>query len=1071
MIFAAVAMTFGLTFWALKRGINAPVWMIEQLETRLNANVIQGVVAVGGVRVELLDGLAPDIVFTDVVYLTEDGRPMAQVDRVHAVFAESPMFSPELLPRRVALSGAKVVLRRDRNGAFNLQFGGENAFAASGDFKDVIRELKSLFEFPFLSEVEDVSVKDFDFELIDDFSGRTWNVSEAALVMNLAGGQIDIISSLAIARENSAPATMAFSLSAPKSGLAAQAMINVQNVRARDVALQSPALSWLGVLEAPISGALRTELLDDGSLGDLNGTLEIGAGALQPTPTAHPIPFSEAKAYFSYDPKRTKISFDLLQAKSDAGEVLAEGFSYLQDWDGARPGAMVTQLQFSKVVANPGNLMPEPAVFDGGALDFRLKLDPFVATIGQLSLTTDARKFLFDGEISAPEGDWDVRVNTRLNTIDHDSLLALWPVKVAPRTRKWLMENVTGGLIYNVVAAIRKTPGEQLRASLGYEFSDATVRYLKTFPPVKGGNGYVSLTGKTMTIAVNEGHVLVPNAGSLDVAGTVISMPDVTLRPAPMEIEMLARGEISTALSLLDLEPFRFVSKSGQNVEIAQGTADILAKFSFDIVKKVQLKDVTYDVTGKLLDVTSTSIVPSKILTSEQLDLHVTPESLRISGPGRIGTEIDKVAFNVVWEQLFGPEHKGNSKVTGDIEISQEFVRAFGLGLPRNMLSGAGIAQIEIDMQKDTPPRFSMTSDLNRLGISLPEIGWSNPKNSTGTLAVSGVLGSPAQVESLELTASGLTARGKIEMSPNGGLKSARFDKVRLGKGLDVGVNVVGRGAGRKPEISVVNGTVDLRSFKLPSGSGGGSGGAATPLTLRLDRLVLSNTLSLTDFKGDFSTGSGITGKYTGLVNGQAAVSGTLAPSGSGTAIRMRSSDAGAVLRAAGLYKNGHSGAMDLVLAPRGPAGHYSGRLVANDLRIRNAPGMASLLGAISVVGLLDQLEDSGLLFNEVVAEFVLTPERLTLMKSSAVGASMGISLSGAYEFGSQRIAMKGVLSPLYVLNGIGSIFTQKGEGLFGFNFSMTGTATAPKISVNPFSILTPGMFRDIFNGPPPKAE
>jgi hypothetical protein len=62
------------------------------------------------------------------------------------------------------------------------------------------------------------------------------------------------------------------------------------------------------------------------------------------------------------------------------------------------------------------------------------------------------------------------------------------------------------------------------------------------------------------------------------------------------------------------------------------------------------------------------------------------------------------------------------------------------------------------------------------------------------------------------------------------------------------------------------------------------------------------------------------------------------------------------------------------------------------------------------------------------------------------------------------------VISPVYLLNGIGSLFTRRGEGVFGFTYTVTGTTGRPQVSVNPLSILTPGMFREIFRQPLPQA-
>jgi hypothetical protein len=138
------------------------------------------------------------------------------------------------------------------------------------------------------------------------------------------------------------------------------------------------------------------------------------------------------------------------------------------------------------------------------------------------------------------------------------------------------------------------------------------------------------------------------------------------------------------------------------------------------------------------------------------------------------------------------------------------------------------------------------------------------------------------------------------------------------------------------------------------------------------------------------------------------------------------------------------------------------------NIQVRDAPILAELLGAISVVGLLEQLNDSGLAFSQAEAQFRTSPAGVTVTAASAVGASLGVSLSGSFNSATEGLNMSGVISPIYLLNGIGSIFTRRGEGLFGFNYTLTGSASDPVVSVNPLSILTPGMFREIFRAAPP---
>lgn len=139
------------------------------------------------------------------------------------------------------------------------------------------------------------------------------------------------------------------------------------------------------------------------------------------------------------------------------------------------------------------------------------------------------------------------------------------------------------------------------------------------------------------------------------------------------------------------------------------------------------------------------------------------------------------------------------------------------------------------------------------------------------------------------------------------------------------------------------------------------------------------------------------------------------------------------------------------------------------NVRVRGVGALAELLSAVSVVGLIEQLSGEGLAFTSVEARFTLTPEGVEIRRGSAVGPSLGISMAGVYEFAAKRLDLQGVVSPIYLVNSIGSVLTRKGEGLFGFNYRLRGPADDPKVSVNPLSILTPGMFREIFRRPPPE--
>ncbi|MDT8327671.1 MAG: AsmA-like C-terminal region-containing protein, partial [Roseovarius sp.] len=265
---------------------------------------------------------------------------------------------------------------------------------------------------------------------------------------------------------------------------------------------------------------------------------------------------------------------------------------------------------------------------------------------------------------------------------------------------------------------------------------------------------------------------------------------------------------------------------------------------------------------------------------------------------------------------------------------------------------------------------------------------------------------------------------------------------------------------------------IDLRQTSLSGEGGGGDGGSGGgPVSLQLDRLQVSDGIALTDFRADLDTAGGTDGNFTGKVNGATAVNGRVVPMDGRSAFRIQSTDAGGVLRSAGLLKQARKGTMDLILTPAPEPGSYDGVLGIDQFRIKEAPALSALLNTISVVGLLDQLNGEGIHFSRVDAKFRLTPEQLTLLEGSAVGAALGVSMDGYYYMDTGRMNMRGVVSPVYMVNAIGGIFNRAGEGLIGFNYKLKGLASDPRVSINPLSALAPGALRNLFRKPPPTLD
>lgn len=1071
LLLLAAALGFGALALTGKP-LRLPVWAVAEAEARMNKALPMGntALSVGGIEITVGHDWVPRLRLEDLRVTRPGGAAILTLPEARVSFDPAALARWQLRPRSLSLVGARVKLRRDAAGRFDLELGAGAAGPQLASFAALLDAADAGFALPALSHLRRIDAEGLTLTLEDARARRVWQVGDGRLTLENRDAELAMELGLTLASDGQAPALAVLTFITQKDSSEVRIAATVDRVAARDIAAQAPPLAWLGVLDAPISGRLFTTLDRDGRVSSLEGALTLAAGALHPTAETRPLAFDRAGLTLTYDPAAERINLGEVTVESPSLRLAASGHVYVPGvaapGGGGLPSAFLAQVRFDQVKVDPEGLFVEPVTFSEGALDLRLRLDPFRIDLGQLALVEDGRHLRARGHAAADPKGWRLALDFGLDAITHDRLLALWPVAVVPRTRQWLVENVQEGLLFDVKAALRLAPETEPRLSLGYEFADADVRFIKTLPPIRRGHGYATIEGSSYTMVLDRGQITPPKGGVIDMAGSVFSVLDILQKPAQAEIALKTDSSLTAALSLLDEPPFNFMTKAGRSVELGEGRARIDAVLRLPLMRKVKLDAVSYQVTGRLTDVRSDVLVPGRVLTAPELTLTASPAGMQISGPGKLGT----VPFDVTYHQGFGPAAKGKSTIEGTVELSPLTLAEFGIGLPDGMVAGTGSGQVSIALEKGTAPRLSLQSDLNRITLRLPEVGWIKPPGTTGRLEVEARLTSPPVIDRLAVQGPGLSASGRITLRDGGGLDKAVFDSFTVGNWLDASVELTGQGKGRAPGVALTGGRLDLRRMP-PRGGSSDAGGQGSALEVRLDRVTVSESIALTGLRGSFTPRGGFNGSFVASVNGAAAVRGTVVPTRAGSAVRITSADAGAVLAAAGIFENARGGALDLQLTPTGRDGHYDGTVRATDIRVRNAPVLAELLSAISVIGILEQLNGDGLVFAQADAGFRLTPQAIEVTRGAAVGASLGVSMAGLYGIEGKRFDMQGVISPIYLLNGIGAVLTRRGEGLFGFNYRLGGTADAPRVSVNPLSILTPGMFREIFRSAPPKLD
>ncbi|WP_164721621.1 AsmA-like C-terminal region-containing protein [Silicimonas algicola] len=1044
------------------RTIAVPDTIRAGVERRINARLEGTPISLGGIEVGVgRDGI-PHLLMNDIRFVDLQGGAVAQLNRIGAELSPGRLLRGEVAASSLFLSGAQITIRRTADGSFAFR-SDQVAADEAETLPELLERIDRIMASGALASLQEVQAGGIVLTLEDARSGRIWQATNATAIVRKGGEGLNLSVASDVFNGTDDLAGIQFSVSRNRGTGRVSLGFTVTGMPAGDIALQSPVLSWLSVLDAPISGSVRTEIDETGQLLSFAGTLDIASGALQPTEEVTPVAFEAARAYFTFNPSRQRIDFSEISIVGPEGRLLASGHTYLDELDGPWPRAFLGQFRVEALDYEGGGIFEAPVTLTDVRADLRLRLDPFTADLAQVVIDNEGTPIRATGRVEAREDGWHASVDATTERIGSDRVLAFWPVEVSPITRKWLSRNLEHGTMVEPSVALRAHTARKPEIELSFLFEDGNARFLPAMPHLTEATGRATLHDRRFTLAVDAGGMEAETGDRIDLGGSVFLVPDVRPKPVQGEITVVAKGPMQGMLSILDNPPLRIMERAKRPVDIAEAEADVLARITLPLVDGIKAEDVSYEVAATLSDVRSDSLVPGRVLEAETLEFFADPRRLGLEG----AATLDGVALTARWLQPLGEAADEGGTIAGRLALSPDTVETFGLPLPDGFLRGESEGDYRLTLAPGAPPDLLLTSQMSGLTLSLPAVGWTKPAGETGTLTVAATLGDVPRVDRLELDTAGLSLRGGLDFGTEG-FTGATFTPLRVGDWLDATVSLTPRGAGQSPAVALQGGTLDLRRLDL-GGTGGGRGGG--PIDLALDRLVVSDSISLTGVRGRIDqTAIGLSGEFRGQINGGAQVRGTLAPANAGTAIRIQSEDAAGVLASIGLTPNAREGTLDIVLTPvvGAPSGTYSGQFLIERIRIRKAPVMADLLDAISIVGLIDQLDGPGIRFESIDGSFRLTRDRLTLQQAAAVGGSIGISADGIYDMASKQLDMRGVISPVYFLNGIGSLFTRRGEGLFGFNYRMAGPTSDPSVSVNPLSILTPGAFRQIFRRAPP---
>jgi len=1053
------------------KGFYAPSWALSKFENEFNKLLDGTSASIGEVRIQFFNnGKFLSTKLFKIVLKDISSNQLAYLNELEATFGYEVMSSQNLLPNSLRISNSTLIINRNLEGDFSFEVREGQEHSQITSYTEIIEVLSLVEETLKLEKFKNLdifSAVNTNVAFFDKRSGKTWWFNNGEFLLENLEDRLLVQSSANLLYGDNINSRGLLKLVKMRGAKEAQISANIENIKINELADQFPEFNFLSNFNLPVSISSTVTLLDNGKLEGLQGVLETGEGeVILPQPNKSFL-VKNGKIYFEYDRNESKVDIKQVSIDTEFGASIGTGALYLNNLD-SRALIATGQFELNDTKLYASNALQQDLEIEKIFTDIRVDLNSNSIEFGQYFAQFPTFGIVGNGKLKASSHGVTGLSKFSISDLSTEALVKSWPFKKGMKSKVWAVKNINKGYFKNINGEVSLDPIKGHNVQVSFEFDDAIFQVLEGLGPVIEANGYGALTNNTFSIGLETGYLSSNSKDLIDISGsTLIIKEDENLIPS-IYIDMMSVSSLPATFKILEGLPKKYqIPESLLSLKI-KGISLANTKLSFPLENKLQEKQISFSTFAELKSISSNHIMGKKNFFAKNLYLRADDNGMSIQGEVNVG----ELSINVDWKKSFELNKVRDSKLEGKVAISNTVLSALGLNLPELKLLGETTVDISMLFKEGSPPVFRMKSDLKGLGMSLEKIGWEKPEGLLGDLQLEGNLGSSPQISNLFFSASDLSLNAKLSFKENGDLKRLICSSLIIQDWLDVILEVSSDNQ-NKFSVNILGGDLDLSKIK----NGSKIELLNYPISMELDNLAISNNIILNNFRADLSLREEDIGDFTAKLNSGPWISGELNSSEHGISINIASDDAGSVLRSSGIFKNARNGELSVILIPSSVDGYYDGEIIVKNTRVVNAPVLAELLSAVSVIGLLEQMDGQGLAFTESKANFSFGPDVIEIRDSSAIGASMGLTMMGYFYPNTGAIEVNGVITPLYAVNGIfeqtglfaGLLGKKKGEGVFGFNYELKSNNNMLLIDVNPLSILTPGVFRELFNSTMPE--
>ena len=861
-----------------------------------------------------------------------------------------------------------------------------------------------------------------------------------------------------------------------------------------------PEFGWLQTLNLPFSGDATLEVSTSGILKSATLALELGQGEMILPGLGSPMALEAGLMQVSYDATKRIFTLAPSTLKWSGGNMTVAG-----DMTGA-PGADGQQEWRFALKSTAGSLIVAESEaglvpIDSWTASGRLAPHHGLLQLSEFDLKAGGGDVSLQGEMTAgSSGASSAKLVGKISPMPLPVFKALWPNAVAPGARRWVSNHIESGnpgAATMSLASGRYLEGQERvpgpagsRLSFALEADAVAIHTADGLHPIKVPRMLVRLENEALEITVPEATLEAPSGAKIPLKGGRFTIADVHRAIPDGELSLKSLTALGPVVEVL-IKAGMIPKQAGDvPLDAIDGKCEAQVALKFPLV--ASLNASTVSATGKIQ-------LSDVKLKKKVKGLDVTGGSIAIEAAGQSIQAKGDVLVNGVQMKLDGqriaeaePDRQPPLRISAKLDNADR--TQLGLDINHLVQGDMGI-DINVSQAIDGSAKVEVRADLTNAEVGIRDIAWSKPagRAAFAQFEVGKGKTNTIELQNFKVAGDNVAIEGWLSIDETNDVREFYFP--------DFSLNVVSRLEVRgklSPEkiwkISAKGSTFDGRDLFRSLVSINASNAirirplrpsAGLDVEAQIGTVLGHSDISLRNVsirlsdRDDKLTGLKVDGTLDG---GQPLKVLLRHPPNEDRVVYADSTDAGQAFRLVGFYPNLQGGRVRLEVNLDGKgAAAKTGVLNVDDFKVLGDPVISEVFsGAPEAANSPSKkVTREQFQFDHLRIPFSAGHGQFVLEESYLRGPVLGATVRGKIDHVTQRLSLGGTYVPLQGINSalcgipiVGQIITGvKCEGLLGITYAIQGPISKPQVVVNPFSMVAPGIFREIFQmtNPDPK--